>query len=59
MCDQPNIVAGMSVGKSDRRGQFVPKLEEESDYLDFKREVIFILLLLLLLCSKSSLNGTL
>ena len=49
MCDQPNIVAGMSVGKSDRRGQFVPKLEEESDYLDFKREVIFILLLLLLL----------
>ena len=51
MCDQPNIVAGMSVGKSDRRGQFVPKLEEESDYLDFKRmtSVIFLLLLLLLL----------
>ena len=29
----------MSVGKSES-GQFVPKLEEENDYLDFRKEVL-------------------
>ena len=29
----------MSVGKSES-GQFVPKLEEENDYVDFRKEVL-------------------